>query len=59
MIDSSGYGGLLEVGEISCDPIEDVLIARADLISHNLAVALKASVDILNERIDPDPVKSK
>lgn len=60
MIDSSGYGGLLEVGEISCDPIEDVLIARADLISHNLAVALKASVDILGERIEnPNPAKSK
>jgi hypothetical protein len=48
-IDTSGYGGLLEIGELTCPEMENQLIANALLIAQNLGVALKSSIDILNE----------
>jgi hypothetical protein len=48
-IKSRGYGGLLEIGELTCPDIEKNLISKALLIAQNLGVALKASINILNE----------
>jgi N-acetylmuramoyl-L-alanine amidase len=48
-----GYGGLLEVGELTCPNVEKSLITNALLISHNLGVALKASLDIIKEPLTP------
>jgi N-acetylmuramoyl-L-alanine amidase len=52
-IQTETYGGLLEVGELTCPETESSLIENALLISTNLAAALKASVDISKEKLDP------
>jgi N-acetylmuramoyl-L-alanine amidase len=46
-IKTSGYSGLLEVGELTCPAKEKALIDRALLISRDLGIALKASIDII------------
>ena len=46
-ITTKGYGGLLELGELTCPAVENALISNAELIAHNLGVALKASVEIV------------
>jgi hypothetical protein len=51
-MNTTGFSGLLEAGELTCTADEKKLIAAAALIGHNLGVALKADLDILNEPLD-------
>jgi N-acetylmuramoyl-L-alanine amidase len=51
-IKAAGFSGLLEVGELTCPTMEKALIANALRISHNLGVALEASLRILEEPLN-------
>lgn len=51
-IPTKGFSGVLEVGELTCEPKEKALIQNALLIAKNVGVALKASHEIIKEPLE-------